>query len=55
MNKVTINLDGSAVKAAPGTTLLQLAIGLRYPTSGSISVLGRSPSADRQAGQGRPG
>ncbi len=28
------------------TTLLQLAIGLRYPTSGSISVLGRSPSAD---------
>lgn len=26
------------------TTLLQLAIGLRYPTSGTISTLGRSPS-----------
>jgi ABC-2 type transport system ATP-binding protein len=37
------------------TTLLQLAIGLRYPTSGSISVLGRSPSADAAAVTGRVG
>ena len=31
------------------TTLLQLASGLRYPTSGSISVLGRSPRDDAAA------
>ena len=31
------------------TTLLQLASGLRYPTSGSITVLGRSPRDDAAA------
>lgn len=45
-NKV-IGLVGP--NGAGKTTLLQLAAGLRYPTSGTIAVLGESPSANDPA------